>query len=79
MGAIHDEVIRPGMLWPVGAKKDAGVVIEPQTSPFGLFYRNLEPLPTVTVSVLLGGQVDNCPSQGTFLVSLYQQPALCRT
>ena len=44
MGSVLDKVVGPDMVWALGAKPDAGSVIEPQTATFGLFLGNLQPL-----------------------------------
>jgi hypothetical protein len=44
MGSVLDKVVGPDMVWALGAKPDAGAVIEPETAAFGLFLGNLQPL-----------------------------------
>ena len=44
MGTVHDKVIRPNMVSMPGAKPHTGAIVQPQTSPFGLFCGYFEPL-----------------------------------
>jgi hypothetical protein len=46
MGAILHEVVTPDMVGPFCSQPDAGSVIEPQTTAFGLFGGNFQPLPS---------------------------------
>lgn len=43
MRAVVDEVVRPDMVWPLGAQSDARAVIQPEPFPLRLFGRNLQP------------------------------------
>jgi hypothetical protein len=44
MGSIFNKVVRPDVVGGLGPKTDAGSVIEPKTSTFGLFGRCFKPL-----------------------------------
>ena len=44
MGSILNKVVRPDVVGVLGPKTDAGSVIEPKTSAFGLFGRHFKPL-----------------------------------
>ena len=44
MGSIFNKVVRPDVVGVLGPKTDAGSVIEPKTSAFGLFGRHFKPL-----------------------------------
>ena len=44
MRTVFDKVVRPDVVGVLGPKTDAGSVIEPKTSSFGLFGRHFKPL-----------------------------------
>jgi hypothetical protein len=45
MRPAFDEVVRPDMVGPTGAKPDAGAVVQPQPAALGLLLGDLQPLP----------------------------------
>ena len=63
MGSILNKVVRPDVVGVLGPKTDAGSVIEPKTSTFGVFGRHFKPLTSPDPGYPLSVHPPACVSQ----------------
>jgi len=63
MGSIFNKVVRPDVVGVLRPKTDAGSVIEPKTSTFGLFGRHFKPLTSPDPGYPLSVHPPACVSQ----------------
>ena len=63
MRTVFDKVVRPDVVGVLGPKTDAGYVIEPKTSTFGLFGRHFKPLTSPDPGYPLSVHPPACVSQ----------------
>ena len=63
MRTVFDKVVRPDVVGVLGPKTDAGSVIEPKTSTFGVFGRYFKPLTSPDPGYPLSVHPPACVSQ----------------
>jgi len=63
MRSIFNKVVRPDVVGVLGPKTDAGSVIEPKTSSFGVFGRHFKPLTSPDPGYPLSVHPPACVSQ----------------